>query len=63
MRSYLIGLLDVRLDPAAARRTAASFLRGGAEDSNGDVRRDLGIVLEAELLRSEGRPLEALRRL
>ncbi len=63
VRSYLIGLLDVRLDPAAARRTAASFLRGGAEDSNGDVRRDLGIVLEAELLRSEGRPLEALRRL
>lgn len=63
VRSYLIGLLETRLDPAAARKKAAALLDQADEDSGSVVRSDLGVVLEAELARLDGRPTQALRRL
>jgi tetratricopeptide (TPR) repeat protein len=63
VRAYLIGVLDVRIDPDAARRAARELAGRSGDDERAIVARDLGALLEAELERRAGRPHDALRRL
>jgi hypothetical protein len=63
VRIYLIGALEARIDRAAAGRAARELSSRGGDDEHAIVARDLGALLEAELARLDGRPLDALRRL
>jgi tetratricopeptide (TPR) repeat protein len=63
VREFLIGAIDARIDPEAARRTARALSGRVGDDVDARIARDLGALLDAELYRSAGDPAEALRRL
>jgi tetratricopeptide (TPR) repeat protein len=60
VRSYLIGLLDVRLGDVAAARTHLTALRSVNSPQRAELDSALAIGLEAEILRSQGNAKAAL---
>jgi tetratricopeptide (TPR) repeat protein len=63
VHTYLVGALDVRIDPGAARRAARELAGHTGDTAEAQAARDLGALLEAELERLAGDPAAALRRL
>jgi len=64
LREYLLGMLSARADdPVAARRSVASLRAAPVPAHAGTLPSDLAAHVEAEVLRGEGRPLDALRAL